>query len=308
MFSLATFFLTACELADKRTLPDGPTNTKVLALFMSNQLAVSNWNALRNQSSMFQGFVLVATEDSTFDGAINPPIGHCMPSSQDVLHAGPIRYLDVGDIALRGPSVDEVTIPKSERNTFGVGNFPLPFGDTYRLQTAGVRDGVMKWRQEFRVLPMASNLTFRVASTGVTTAMPTPVIPDPAHPEQIPVIDLDKRDGGSLAYRAPEGTSYVKVMIVDGSNDEEGSVTCYGSATGPIDIPPGTFNFFRSTDQGFMTIDFVQTSLRTDVPRVDESLIVSSTRHIYGRKDIPMVSPEGEAQTVEIYFGKLVFR
>ena len=318
-FSLSTCALLAlsitlisCEVGKSRKPEEVKSSNAVLPQFTFMQFGLSNWEALREVSSGFSGITWVAPEGSSFNNITKPPMGECRFSSEvNQLGFSPLRALNVGDLKLRGDEFPEVTLTKSDAPYYSFGLEPamLKFGGNFVIETAGVQDR-MKWSQTFKVPALGSNFKIRRSDSTQFTlpapqyrpAEPNPQVgPWPVPPEDIAV--LDKTQDFFLDYQTPEGTSYVRMIISDGSNDHRGSVTCFGDPKGPIWVPAGQLNFFKSTDQALMYIDFVSLSSKTDITNVNESLITSVTRHLHGRLDLSL-----KDRKQEIYFGVLILQ
>jgi hypothetical protein len=296
----ALTLLSACDLVGggKRktsaTQSDPETNV-VIPYFVSTRYAIDLQNAPEALSS-FSGQIPVATADSTFKNWTEPKYG-CKFSSDDGVAVTPIRAIDLGKLFLRGPGIGEVAIPNGGSPNFDywAGGLAFTLGQSYSLQPQG-SGGTLNFIQAFKVLNHGTGLTIQNSSAGSLERIPAPTVPASSDPDY--TIQLDRTDSASFNYTAPEGTNYVRILLSDGSSSREGSVICYGSPKGPISIP--ALPFFKATGDGFMSIDFVSLSRRTDVSPARESIVLSITRQVHGRMDFYM-----DGTKVPFYFGKL---
>ena len=111
---------------------------------------------------------------------------------------------------------------------------------------------------------------------------------------------ISKNQVVRVEYQAPEGVDYVRTTIMDNSNSAGGSITCYSPPFTPTEIPEGALRYFRSTQDATLLVDFVSVSQKTDIEDVQESLILSYTRHVHGMQEYLI-----DGQNVTVRYGKL---
>lgn len=316
-FSLCVL-LFACE-KEKRATGEGASGLIAVGYFNTVQVAISTMDEmsqnLRQGLSFFTGRVMIAQDGSNLDAVVSPPLNQCLLSVEEQVAMSVLRNANVGDLIVRSTEGGgQATVPKNKSPDFGfdAGGAVLGFGGAFQIETTGV-NGSRAYQQDFRIPPMAAGLKMRGASWDFSDpAHPKPMVrefnlPTPVYRDlqESDVVVLDKTKDMFIDYTAPEGTTYVKVTLNDGagwvpSSNPYGNVTCYGSPTGPIWVPAGTLNNFKSSADAMAYIDFVSVSRKTDIPNVKESVILSVTRHMHGFRDF-----KTESGNVELRFGML---
>lgn len=272
--------VSACKVAGSGPRPQSTGSENVVMNYFSTTnyaLRIGQSFELASAMSGMMGLSMVAPNDSSFNNWSNPG-GKLLYSQNDGLSFSPQRVLDVGEINLAGPTSS--VLNKNEKNMSYSLSGRLEPGP-YTLSIAGVQ-GSLSYDQEFRVPDMGSNI--RITS-GSNDELPisSPDIPSPNDPGYLIVID--KTAPLRISFTPPRDATYVRVQISDGSGQPEGEIIKFGSLDSDIVIPAGAMNYFRSTEDGSIFVDFVSVSLRKDIPKIKESLILSSTRHLHGVVD-----------------------
>ena len=311
--ALIAMALSGCELSPERKPEETKDTNLVLPYFTYTQFGITNWPQLKEIFANFHGITYVTEPGSSWGAISKPPVGECMYSADlnSRIPIKPLRYLNIGDVTIRGEKMQDVSVPAAPYPTFAFSKdeIPLDFGGTYSMQTSGVKDR-MKWSQPFSVPTPASGMKIRRADN-VEFNLPSPVMraadPDPAggRPWPVPaedVVTIDKTKDFFLTYALPKEATYARVTITDGGTGEYGSITCYGDKTGSIWVPADLLTYFLTTDQGLMYIDFISLNVRKDVNGVSESVMEGITRQLHGRKNFLI---PGKNQ--EVYFGVLKF-
>jgi hypothetical protein len=248
---------------------------------------------LQDALARFEGGAVVASEGSSFE-TWDSPENSCMYGIQDAAleprYGGrPNRFwdgdiikaqrrVDIGDIRISGMELGEVTIPKDARNWMIVAFGVLAPG-SYWLQNSQASTRV-DFRQSLEVLGFASNLKV-FSGTLDPQDLPSPQLGQPSD-----LVTVQKLDNLVVTYSPPPGTDFVRLQITDGSKNPESTVVCYTDSQNFISVPAGALNFFRSTDDGLLFIDFVKSSIDTSIPRITESLVRSVRRHFHGTIDL----------------------
>jgi hypothetical protein len=111
-------------------------------------------------------------------------------------------------------------------------------------------------------------------------------LPSPALGQPGDLVTVQKLENLVVTYNPPIGTDFVRLQITDGSKNPESTVVCYTDSQNLISVPAGALNFFRSTDDGLMFLDFVKSSIDKSIPRITESLVRSVRRHFHGTIDL----------------------
>jgi hypothetical protein len=297
LFAFVFFIsLTGCELAGEKRDGDPIDDSVIMAFFFSEQYALNSADD-RDFLSKFYGRVLAATPDSDFAAWSNPEPG-CDYTANENVNVGLRRYLDIGGIALMGGEValdlGRFGMTGSTGIAYQYSGF-LGFG-TRTLATEG-RGLAARYNQAFTIPEGGGGIEVR---TGSADAAPfnlaSPEFPSEGNGNYNLV--LERGQPIYVDYTAPAGTSYVKLRIKDGSNRNDADITCHGTPSGRITLPASALNTFRTGTDGIFELDFVHASLRRNVARVKESIVVSSTRHFQGT--IEYMDSDGVLRSAEL--------
>jgi hypothetical protein len=264
----------------------------VLQYFDAIQIGINN-STLQDALARFEGGAVVAGEGSSFT-KWNTPNTECMFGFQDAalepryggranrFWDGEIikaqRRVDIGDIRISGVELGEVTIPKDSSNWMIVAFGVLSPG-SYWLQNTEASTRV-EFRQALQVLEMGSQIQV-YSGTLDPQALPSPQL---GQPEDL--VTVQKLQDLVVTYTAPAETDFVRLQISDGSKNPESTVVCYTESASFVSVPAGALNYFRSTDDGLMFVDFVKSDIDTSIPRITESLVRSVRRHLHGTIDL----------------------
>jgi hypothetical protein len=275
-FLISILTLSACKIAgEKRPTPSN--DTVVMNFFVAESYALQNESLSAAMSSLY-GFTMAAAIDATFESWSKPKHG-CLYKAQDGLNFSPKRSIDIGNVKLSGVGLLEDLARDPDSFTFSSSG-RLPEGE-YSLRGNDLPS--VAFDQSFRVLAPGAQLLVLSGAEGDLQTLPSPRIP--ASSDADFTITINKLRPLLVGYQAPQHTNYVKIEVSDGTTNAESSVVCYGAPDEPIVIPEGALSYFRSTEDGRLTIEFVSTSLETSFPNIKESFIKSSTKHIHGLVD-----------------------
>jgi hypothetical protein len=293
--------LTHCKLAEQREKPSTPAPAPKAVLFylVSEQYALGSV-ALESGLSKMVAQGIVASSDSNFNRWTTPAL-KCMYSEEDGVDIKNFRALDVGDLKLSGYHLNETTIPKGEKNYGFSASGSLAKGEEYEFETTGTASAQLSWRQKFNIPQAGANIRFKSADTDPEYTSPSPALVGSSDPHFL--VTIKRNEKLTLSYEAPAGTTYVKVSFSDGTTATQSNITCYGSPAGPIEVPAGAFRYFKETADGIMTLDFVSVYRKLDAPKINESVVLSYTRHLHGRRDFNLESGKQAVQ-----FGQLIFQ
>lgn len=242
---------------------------------------------------------MTAEGEANFDLWSEPEKG-CLYSIQDGFGFSPKRAVNIGDVLLNGENIEATTLGIDPDTLTFAARGRLPMGD-YSISADAT---ALKFDQVFKVLNEGADLQLYSDGDDNAQFLPSPDIPAPSDPDYI--VTIKKTRALGIAYTAPEGTNYVKIIVSDGlpvtSANPQSSITCYYPPDEVAVIPATAMNYFRSTDDGKISIDFVSVSVENDLGKINESLILSSIRHIHGLMDF---YTNEQNQTAR--FGKLRF-
>ena len=290
--------LSGCRVGrDERVAPQG--NFVGLSYFETEQYAFSDFPELSTALSSFYGYFMVATGGSTFVALYNPKPG-CMFEVEDRESVDMVRPMDVGDLKVSGDNLADTILKRSSTYfTFYAGGSILTdklLGGSFRLQNVG-ESLPLQFDQSFVQPGAGSNIKIKSGS-GNFVNLPTPAI------DSSVVVGLSRSQSVTVGFSPPLGAQYVRLKLGDGSSDQKGNIVCYGKATdGQIVVPSDYILNFLNTSDGVMFLDFVNTKLDTDKPKLAEAFIRATTRHIHGRYDIAI-----DGQLQETHFGTLIFQ
>ena len=279
-----SLFTTGCKVAGTSKRPTETPNQNVVMNYFSNTnfaIRLSGSFDLANAISGFSGLSMVGEAESSFTNWSSPP-DRCIYTANDGLLFSPQRVIDVGDIQLFGSGVK--LFEKSERHTYYT-NGRLDAG-RYSLDVAGVQ-GNLAYKQEFIVPEVASEIELTSGSYP-PVLISSPDVPRPNDPGYL--VTVNKTENLRIKFRAPRDADYARIQISDGSGQSEGEVVCFSPLDKEIFIPGEKLSYFRSTDDGILYIDFVSVSLRKDLEKIKESLVLSTVRHIHGTMDFNLNS------------------
>jgi len=296
------FTLQACKVAGTRRPVEGSPKTTVMSYFVSEQYqfetpGFQGGAALSNALSSLYGVAFVADIDTATFSNLSTPQAGCVYASGEGLVFEPKRSVDIGTFRLSGIGLNEVEVPKDQESVSQSIYGSLQAGD-YQLENSGVQ-GNLSFSQGFKVPSAGRNIKVYSGQTAVQT-LPTPIIASSEDPNYNLIVS--KTESLTIEFEAPTDATYVRVRLTDGTSKPESNVTCYGPTDKPIQIMAGGLNFFRSTDDGTLYIDFVNVSLKTNVEKIKESIVVSYSRHVHGLVDFYL---ENIKQTA--HFGILRF-
>jgi hypothetical protein len=297
------FVSVACKINHDPDASSEPT-ASIVSYFISEQYQFGSARELAAGLSGFYGRAMVATVDSTFAHWRQPPMG-CRYAGNDVVAVSGTRALNIGPLILKDSHGFTVGIePSSDQYIFQY--LGLLDAGAHSLAAPGL-SGTPAISQSFNVLASGANIVLNSSVYTAPEVLSSPKIPsnsgDPSNDLDNFYVGIARSADLSVSYKAPEGTSYVRATFSDGSSNAAYQIVCYGSPTGPIQVPAGAFSQFRATADGLLTIDFVSVSFRADISRIKESIVISNTRHIHGRKDI-----ETSQGLQPVYFGALFFQ
>jgi hypothetical protein len=299
LFCLVLF--QSCKIAGSKRPTETPNETTVMNYFSSEQYKFETpgyqaGEVFSDALSSLYGIALVADQSASFSNLVSPPFG-CAFGTSAGLNFEPKRVVDIGKFRLSGFGLNEVEIPKDKESVSQSIYGSLSRGD-YELKNDGV-NGNLAFRQSFKV-PASGNQIRVYTGTRASQTLATPNIPQPEDPNYTVVVD--KTEGLTIDFEPPQDANFVRIQISDGTSKPESNVICYGPLDKPINIEKGRLNYFRSTEDGVLYIDFVHVSLRTDIEKIKESVVVSHSRQVHGLVDFYL---ENVKQTVR--FGVLKF-
>ena len=278
---MASMAVSGCKVASQPR-PASPTSTDspsaVYTYFETQQTAINSQTFASNMSKLI-GFGMVAPKESTFV-TMTSADPRCMYAQEDGLGFG-TRIIDIGDVKLSGisPQSTAQTIKKDPQKFTFLARGSIPSGN-YGLESTGI-NGALVFKQEF-VIPGAGSNIRLTSGSDATQTLPTPNIPGSTDPNY--TIVVNKTQTLKVEFTAPSDARIARVTISDNAGTVEGSVVCYGPTDAPIEFPEGALNYFRSTDDGLITIDFVNTRLNTG-DTIKESFVRSYVRHVHGLID-----------------------
>lgn len=279
---LLFFAFSACELAGKKRPTTVGDDSVLMAFFFSTQYAL-NSQADREVLSSLSGRVVAATPESTF-AQWSKPKNVCQYTVNLGVEVGLRRFLDLGSISVLTPqgAVELVRHPlgsAADGTAYELRQF-LGFGD-HQLSLEG-RGQAGRFTQDFQVPgDLGRAIQVRIGSPSApAVTLATPEFPQPGEPNY--VVVLERGQPHFVDYEAPSGSTYVRLRLSDGSSRDEADITCFGPPNGRIEIPSNALNTFRTGSDGILELDFMHVSLKKDVARVKESIVLSATRHFQG--------------------------
>ncbi len=277
-------FLSGCKIAGSKRPVESTSSTTVMSYFVAEQYKIETPGYptganLSDAMSSLYGIAFVADSEASFSNFTQPSFG-CEFSSGVGLLFQPKRAVDIGSFRLSGFGLNEVEVPKDQENVSQSIYGTLSEG-SYTLKNQGI-NGNLAFAQEF-VVPKAGEQIKVLSGNQPVQALSTPILPSVDDPYY--TVTVFKTQALTLEFKAPPTAQYVRVRISDGTAKQEGTITCYGPADSPLTIPRGAMNFFRSTEDGVLNVDFINVSYKNDVNKIKESVIVSYSRHVHGLVD-----------------------
>jgi hypothetical protein len=304
ILTLILFFsFQACKIAGSKRPTDEQPQTTVMSYFQSEQYRFETpgntfGNALTKALSSLHGVAFVAnTAEASFSNLVSPK-ADCFYANGEGLIFEPKRSVDIGTFRLSGYGLNEVEVPKEKDNVSQSFYGSLQPGE-YQLENSGVQ-GSLSFSQSFKV-PGAGSQFKIYSGDNPAQDLATPYVVGESDPSYL--VTVNKTKALTIDFVAPPEATYVRIRISDGTSNQESNVTCYGPTNKPIQIGAGGLNFFRSTDDGVLYIDFVNISLKTNIDKIKESVVVSYSRHVHGLVDFYF---EDLKQTM--HFGVLRFQ
>ncbi len=285
--------LLGCKVANNKET--AKTTSAIIGYFTTQQSAMSAsipYNSdysMRDIWSYFFGRVYLTPAEASLGMAIQTPKG-CMRSAAAEASFKINNVLDPGVLSLIG-SGGQLDIPKYEEDlSFQLVGF-LGFG-ALKLRSSG-KGGTLDFEQGFNIPTAGSNLIVS-SGTHLNQALPSPLV------NASSVVRIQRSQGAELSFVAPVGATYVKATFGDTDNPDS-NISCFGPPVSPLSIPAEQLERFGVTDRGSLRVDFVNISVRTDINRIKENLVSSSTFHLHGIHKNPFI------RNTEFHFGQLSF-
>lgn len=270
--------VTGCKIAKED--PAISTKASIVGYFINQQSAISSSvpydddYSARDIWSLFFGRMYLSTPEASMDNVVSPEM-KCQRAAQAEVRFKINNVMDPGTLTLIGSS-GQLEIPKYEADyAFQLVGF-LGFGPL-KLRSSG-NSGTLDFVQDLNVPSPGQALK---VSSGAYNNQP---VPSP-NIDNASVIRIQRSAGAQISFTAsafagPE-THYIKVMLGDADNPDS-DVTCFAPVQSPIQIPASATERFGISNRGFLRVDFVNASMRRDIPRVRQNLILSSSFHMHG--------------------------
>ncbi len=277
LFCSIALLISACEInGGKRDIKND--DSIIISYFFSDQYAIES-EFYQKKLSLFWGAMAAADKTGNLRLWKAPPSGCYFTNSFIPIADGNIgikRRLDVGELKL---SFADTSFPLAQtKDNFYFTQTSLVPG-SYSLKSPGLNNGVLKYNQVFSVLPKEANIQIYNFEN---SSAPPQSMASPEVPAEDDRIIFNRFTTSIIAHEAPEGTDYIRLRLTDGSNTAEGDITCFAKPAEALTVPNGALYSFRTTEQGFMEVDFVKIFSVTDIPRVSDSTVISTMRHFQG--------------------------
>jgi len=271
------FLFSACEINQGRKSELKSDDSIILSIFFADQYATTS-PSLRDFFSTFHGTIAAAENFGNLRLLKSPPTlcDYSVNYRNDYTgEMGLKRLLDVGELKVK---TGDNPLPLRKIDNYYDLDVDLERGAN-SLQSPGVKNGVLNFEQSFQVLESGGNI--RIFEKDDANA-PVQNLVSPEIPEETDRILFDRNKAYIVQYDAPTGTQYVRVRLRDGTSRAEGDISCFAKLGENLEIVEGALYGFTSGNLGHMEVDFITVSTRTDIPRLQESSIISTMRHFQG--------------------------
>ncbi len=290
---LSFFILASCELMSQRQpTKEEPSKNIIMTYFVSNQYPMSDDN-IASQLSEFFGAGISADPVSNFSKWVSPRMT-CDYGNTFGVDVIPKRPLYLGSLIV-SHGENTVSIPASQSDYSWGFTGSLPPAD-YDLHPQGV-NGTASFTQTFSIVAASTSILTYIGNLQAPSfKVPSPTIPTSGNADFD--LHLSRAEPFIVKITPSAGTSYLRVRIRDGSNRASGDVLCYAPAGSNISIPPSLMSTFRTGTDGIIEIDQIAISHLTKTARVNESIVVSTTRQIHGT--IEFLNSSNQLERLEI--------